>query len=100
MRCLIWCTGHTKHNLRLCQHDRPSVTALLMPDRIGCGGLPGQHEWLYHQRDTEQIEVVDAAITQRGTSMQKLPLSAQPELSSIAAADVGGRGGLLSPLRG
>lgn len=21
-----------------------------MPDRIGCGGLPGQHEWLYHQR--------------------------------------------------
>ena len=21
MRCLIWCTGHTKHNLSLCQHE-------------------------------------------------------------------------------
>ena len=58
-----------KTNLRLCQHDRPSATALLaLPFRFRCqtasdaAAFLGQHEWPYHQRDTEQIEVVDAAI--------------------------------------
>ena len=73
MRCLIWCTGHTKHNLQLCQHDRPSVTALLaLPFRFRCqtasdaAAFPASMNGFTISADTEQIEVVDVAITGGG----------------------------------